>query len=173
MIELWRKIPGYESSYEASNLGRIKSNLGLKDRIMKQSLKKMGYFHVDLYKKGVPYTTSVHRIVALTFIENKEEKEQVNHKNGVKTDNRVENLEWCSREENIKHAFINKLNHRGERIRQSILKEHQVKEIRAKYKPPTGHYGNGRSQRSLAKEYGVNQGTIWNILNNKTWCHVT
>lgn len=121
-MEIWKDIKGYENIYQVSNLGRIKSldrkvKAGIKHneykiakgKILKLNQKRNGYLTVDLCKENKVKTISVHRLVALTFIPNKENKEQINHINAKKYDNRVENLEWCTYEENKQHAKENKL----------------------------------------------------------------
>ena len=87
-------------------LGRIKKLKPKKDRY--------GYLCVDLRVHGTHNHRTIHRLVAQTFIPNPENKPQVNHKNGDKTDNRVANLEWVSASENVRHAF-NTLNHKKSR----------------------------------------------------------
>lgn len=126
MEEIWKDIPRYEG-YQASNLGRIRThnkvtytkkhgNRHWKDRILHfkpsttsnhKSKQGMGY-RVDLWKDGKPKTLLVARLIATTFIEDLiNTKMTVNHKNGNRLDNRVENLEWLSRADNIKYGFQN------------------------------------------------------------------
>lgn len=99
--EKWKDIPDYEGIYQVSNLGRIKSKMGIKTK----QLSRNGYEIIMLYKNCKWKNFIVHRIVAQSFILNPENKSQVNHVNGIKTDNRAENLEWVTCSENHKHAF--------------------------------------------------------------------
>jgi len=112
MKEEWKKIPNC-SKYEASTLGRLKTfnwrGTG-KEAIIKPAKDKKGYLRTVLISDNkVKKTIKVHRIIAQTFIENPKGKPQVNHKNGVKDDNRVCNLEWMTNKENHHHAKINGL----------------------------------------------------------------
>lgn len=101
--EVWREVVGF-NSYEVSNYGRIRNSITR--RILKTSLNTYGYQHfsVRVGENIKRKYLTVHRVVAEAFIPNLNNYPQVNHKNGVKTDNRIENLEWCSVSENRKHA---------------------------------------------------------------------
>lgn len=113
-MEKWVKINGLDG-YEISNLGRLKSidrrvsrgngDMFLKGRIMKQTLKETGYLIANLYNGKKDKHYRIHRLVAENFIPNPEKKRTVNHKNGIKTDNRVQNLEWATHSENHIHAY--------------------------------------------------------------------
>lgn len=109
MIEIWHDIPGYEGEYQASNIGRIKSVSRLirrgadtytsKEVILKQQTDRNGYRFVILHKR----LCLVHRLIGMAFLPNP--KETINHINGNKSDNRIENLEWATRSENTRHAY--------------------------------------------------------------------
>lgn len=121
-MEIWKDIKNYEGIYQVSSLGRIRSldrkvRTGIKHneykiakgKILKLNQKRNGYLTVDLSKENKVKTITVHRLVALNFIPNPENKEEINHINCKKYDNRVENLEWVTSEENKEHAKLNKL----------------------------------------------------------------
>jgi hypothetical protein len=112
--EEWRDVVGYDGEYEVSNLGRVrrlpktivdscrggKRRRFLKAKIIKRTISKTGYYTVALGKRNV----KLHRVIAEAFIPNPEGKPYINHKSGVKTDNRICNIEWCTHAENLQHA---------------------------------------------------------------------
>lgn len=121
-METWKSVTDYEDLYEVSNLGNVRSvdhfaNTSIrnvkarliKGRILKKTIKTNGYYSVDLSKNGVTNSVSVHRLVAVAFVENVSQCKVVNHINGIKTDNRPENLEWVTYKENHWHARDHKL----------------------------------------------------------------
>ena len=160
MKESWKAVEGFEG-YQVSSLGRVKR----RERVLKAWPTRCGYLLVRLYKNGLFQDWSVHRLVYSTFHKGLGIGKEINHKDGNKRNNRIENLEQVTRSENIKHAFKLGLNvaQRGEKHKLAKLTEQDIKEIRA---------AEGTTQRDLAKKYGVSQPLIGNILRRETWKHV-
>jgi hypothetical protein len=168
--EVWKLCPKFDGYYYASSLGRIKS-IGRNNRIPKivGCLNKVSGYVVStrlVGKKSV--RTYCHRIVAETFIHNPENKKEVNHKNGIKHDNRPENLEWVTPSENSIHAFrvLNKSN-KGEKQSQHKLTNVDVIDIRVRHI-------NGQGIRSIARCYEdrCSLRNVRNIISRKKWTHI-
>lgn len=170
-ISVWKKVVEFENYYEVSSCGKIRS-LDRIDRFgrfyqgreLRQKTTRFGYNEVTFSINGVSKSVKTHRIVAEAFIQNNDNKQQVNHINGIKTDNSLNNLEWVTPMENINHGIKTGLiNNNGELNPASKMKIKDVLNIRKKYL--SGKY----SQRLLAKEYNVSQKSIFNIVNSKKW----
>lgn len=153
--EVWKSIEGYPK-YEISSIGLIKSKY--KNKFLSNKSYTGRYVMCWLSNEtNSKKMFLVHRLVAKAFIPNPENKPEVNHKNGIKTDNRVENLEWVTRSENEKHAIINgKTYPRGDNHYRSILKDSDVIKIRSFLK-------TGLTQSYIANQFGVTQSTISDI----------
>ena len=130
--EYWVPIPNYEGYYEISTIGNIRSikrsiltKSGYlkpeKERIITQRISNKGYSTVTLSKNGQSKSQHVHRLLAQAFIPNPENKATVNHLNGDKLDNRIENLEWATYSENAIHAYKSGLYKSNERKRRLII----------------------------------------------------
>jgi len=167
-MEVWKKISGFEN-YEVSNLGNIKnSNFKRmnKEQEIKSAKNSSGYLLVSLFDNGKRNRVMVHRLVSDSFLLNPENKKRVNHINGIKTDNRVENLEWNTHSENTKHAFKIGLmkNANGENQHLSKLKEKDVLDIRKNE--------DNLSYKKLANKYNVSVFSIYSVIKRKTWKHI-
>lgn len=107
MKEIWKYIAGYEGKYAVSNLGNVKNYKT--NKILKNREDKDGYLYVILCKNGKTKLMKIHRLVAQTFILNPKNKPEVNHIDGVKANNVMNNLEWATHNENMEHAWKNHL----------------------------------------------------------------
>lgn len=183
-IEVWKDVIGYEGYYQVSSLGKVncveRTCTQLNGMTGKYNTRilpagpvamfedKDGYLKVKLNKAGKRNNHFVHRLVALNFIPNPENKPEVNHKEGNKKDNRVELLEWNTTSENQIHAIANKLyiTAKGETAGQAKLKEVQVREIHKLWK--SGEV----TQEYLSSMFGVASSAISRIVNGVRWRHV-
>jgi hypothetical protein len=173
MEEVWKEIPEYEGYYVVSNLGRvkrIKESKFSKCEPLKPQLNQYGYLHVILCKEGNKKIKRVHTLVASTFLaglpSNSSLRIEVNHKNGIKGDNRLVNLEYVTQAENMQHAFKTGLNKNiGSTHSNSKLNEDAVKNIyESKEKIKLA---------KLAKMYKISKSTISDIWAGRTWVHLT
>ena len=159
IMEVFKIICGYEGLYEVSNLGNVKSlksNKILKGSFDKQFYKRVTFFDKKCFK--------IHRLVAIAFIYNLENKPQVNHINGIKSDNKVENLEWCTSLENMQHANNNNLIPfmKGEKNGRAKLTDKDILQIR----------NSTNTVKKLSYIYNVSTSLLYQIKLNKAWKHI-
>jgi len=163
--EIWKNIPGYENHYQASNLGRIKSIKKDKNLIRKLSLDGGGYQILSLCINGKCLTKKVHRLVLESFLGSNEL--HVNHKNSIRIDNRLINLEYCTIAENNKHSIaIGNKDCNGENSGKAILTNEKAIKIRELYA-----FG-GITQLTLSKMYNISRDNVGYVIRRKTWKHI-
>lgn len=165
----WAAIEGYEGIYAVSDTGEVMSMNYKKSKLpglMTFSIRR-GYRSVTLCKPGTKQRWgTVHTLVAAAFIGPRPEGMTINHKNGIKTDNRVENLEYCTPSDNSKHSFTTGAQcNKGIQHSQHKFTDDQIRDIRARNL-------NGESQTSIAKSLGVSQSAIHLVVRRKRWDHV-
>jgi hypothetical protein len=173
--EEWNDIPGYEGTYKISSFGQVmacakswQSGRWLTrhhpDKIMVQAVDRKGYCKVGLRKNGSLKNYAVHRLVAISFIPNPENKPDVNHKDTNKRNNHKANLEWATRSENMQHAHDNGLmNLRiGAKHPRAKLKADDVLAIRS----------SNLSDYALAKQYGMSRSALREARIGKTWPNI-
>lgn len=156
--ELWKPIKGYEGLYEVSNQGKVRNTKTQTIKVLQRTAN--GYSQVLLWTKHHAKGFLVHRLVAEGFILNERGCDDVNHIDGNKENNAAENLEWCTRSENIKHAYKTGLRTASSQL----LRLEDVKFIRSN---PTG-----LSRKELAKRFNVSYWCICNVLQGKCFREV-
>lgn len=166
--EIWKDIKGYESLYQVSNLGRVRSKEHLvpssygSTRMSPSKIRTNcfdgNYYHVILFKNGKRKVCLVHRLVAESFIPNQYNLPQVNHKDGNKLNNNVDNLEWCTAQENQLHAFAIGLK------TPNITHYRGVLVFRLSDGSFVGEY---KSQHEAARELGLNVAHVCSVLKGR------
>jgi len=172
--EIWKDIIDYEGLYQISNLGRVKSlsrkiinsrRKGyIKERILKFALNSDGYKYICLHKNNKGYTHRIHKLVAIMFINNINNKSEVNHIDGNKQNNNVNNLEWCTRKENILHGYKNNLyKYKGHLKKYSEMRRIKVVQL-SKNNKIINIFNNMLLASKILK---INQGNISNCIHGK------
>ena len=168
-MEQWKDIKGYEGRYQVSNLGRVKrlaNGKGFNSKELIKSTNRLsadGYVIITLPNGERP----LHRLVAETFLLNPENKETVNHLDGIKLNNRLDNFEWATRKEQLDHAYKLGLKEslKGENNPASKLSNKQVQWVRDNYKG----YDKELGATAIANKFNVSTATIYNILKGITY----
>jgi len=169
--EEWSPVIGYADLYAVSNLGRIKRTADgvrtFRGRLLKPFITKSGYVHVCFKVDGRVKCFMRHRLVAAAFIGPRPDGMQVNHKNGVKDDNRVENLEYLTPSQNVKHSFrIGIKTTLGENNPRHILTECDVRKIRALLRDEV------MTLKEIGDMFGVSKSAIANIKYGHSWSNI-
>lgn len=164
-MESWKDIKGYEGKYQVSNHGNVKNIQ--KNRYLTPSPEKKGYLRVNLWKDGGYKTKKVHRLVCEAFLENINNKPQVNHIDGIKSNNRLTNLEWVTNLENSKHKVKLNLTHkpRGIKNGRCTITEDIAKSILSDIKNDINTY-------EITIKYNVSKNIVTNIKYKKAWKHL-
>ena len=165
--ELWQQI---NNNYEVSTFGSIRNiKTG---RILKPYITTTGYLATRM--GGNCKTFKIHRLIAKTFIPNPDNKPCINHKDGNRLNNKIENLEWCTIKENNQDAWEKgRCFNYGETHCHTHLKNKDIKKIRKIYNPlAIRHSENYISQLTLAKMFGVSQSVVSDIITRKSWTRV-
>ena len=162
-MEIWKTIVGFEN-YSISNKGQVRNDL---TRRILSTFPVGGYLMVNLMANGSKKLVYIHRLVGHAFVDNPNDYKEINHINGKKDDNLPDNLEWCTRSENIKHAYATSLMKplKGESSGMSKLTDAEVLMIRELR-------SCGIFLQELSDRFGVSKSVISNISRYKTWTHI-
>jgi len=167
--EIWKDVIGYEGLYQVSDYGNIKSlpRLGVvRSRLLKHLIMPRGYHSVRLYSNGSNKQFLVHRLVAMSFLLNELGKPEVNHIDSDVNNNKLNNLSWCTREENVNHSFRSGIkSNKGSDNPRSKLCASDVINIRKMI-------SEGHSVSYIASIYFVTKTSVYYIKKGKSWIHI-
>ena len=164
MNEIWKDIDEFEGLYQISNLGNVKSlnyNRTGKERILKPGNNGCGYLFVILYKNGKLKHFTIHRLVANAFLENPDNKSDVNHKDEDKTNNNVDNLEWMTSKENNNYGT------RNERMAKSLINHHKKSKSVLQFTKNVEFIKEWPSTMQIERELGFANSAISECCNEK------
>lgn len=179
--EIWKDVVGFEGRYMVSNMGRVKSldftsvvkkKFGIitvpkYGKILKPKVDKGGYYSQSLSIDGKSYYKSIHRMVLTAFVPNPENKPEINHKDGNKSNNCVDNLEWCNRSENNLHAYAMglKVSIKGNKKYNAWLSDESVLRIREMHE-------HGYTMDEIRERFNTKPQNIYAIIARRTWKHI-
>lgn len=173
MKEKWKSVVGYEGVYSVSNMGSVRRDKKWRNtyigRILKPRVDNFGYEVLTLSNNGKVKLVKVHKLVMNAFVGSVPNNKNVNHKNGIKTDNRLSNLEYLTQSENVSHAY-NVLGHKssfGENHGNSKLNDKTVNFMRYMYQE-----GKGWGITAIAEILGYNRLTVSDAVRRITWKHI-
>jgi Trp operon repressor len=172
MSEKWLPVVGYEDVYSVSNFGKIRREKPYKStkvgRILVGGKNPQGYSIFGLYKNGTRHYMALHTIVTNAFLGQRPKDKVVNHKDGNKLNNNIQNLEYVTVKENNDHAKNTGLLRplRGEDKVEAKLTEKNVKQMRSDY------LNKIKSQKELTQEYGISIACVSRTVNRKSWQHI-
>ena len=158
----FKPIPGFEHEYAINKNGRVLSLLT--DQINNTSVDTNGYLMTNLYKDGKRYAKRVHILVAQTFIPNPDNLPEVNHKDECKTNNCVDNLEWCDHKYNNNYGS-KRFQTRGEKNPQNKFTEEMIRDIKQNYIPYDKNFG----AKAFQEKYGISLTHVCSIANGRRW----
>ncbi len=178
----WIDIEGFEGFYQINILGQVRSldkivsnypncTRTIKGRVLKWNLDNGGYYRVDLRGQlGMRKNSLLHRLIAIHFIPNPKGYPHINHKDGIKTNNNLFNLEWCTHKQNMRHGYDTglipkKINPKGEKGIAAKLTDKQVVEIKKRL-------ADGERIVDIAIAYPVKKGAIGEIKAGRSWGHI-
>ena len=164
--EIWKYKKDYEGHYQVSNCGRVKSIKFGKEKILKQRKDKRGYYSVVLSKNGIVKKYSVHRLVAEAFIDNTDNLPYVNHKDEDKTNNNVNNLEWCDAKYNINYGTCieRRSKKKSKPVLQYDLEGNFIKEWKSTMECGRNGYNQGNVVACCQGKLKKYKGFIWRYL---------
>jgi len=174
--EIWKPVNGYEKYYQVSSLGRVRSldrirncpnyiSSHIKGKILKPVITPAGYDRVTLSVNNNKKQKYIHRLMAIEFIPNPDNYPQINHKDGNPRNNALDNLEWCTAQQNVYHAASVLKTVGGENNGKSKLTENQVRRIR-------WLHTQGLSYSKISTIFNVTVPNISTIVRRKTWKYI-
>lgn len=166
--EIWADIAGYDGDYQESNYGRTKSFKGNSPKILAPMITSKGYLGVQLFKNAKGKKIYVHQLVASIFVPNPENKTEINHLDGFKLNNHVDNLEWVCSTDNKLHAVKIGLMKSGSEHVLAKLTAEQVRYIRQVYIKGDSEFGG----QALAKKFCVSRSTIQSVVNYECYKNI-